>query len=140
MKNALRMRPDRIVVGEVRDASALDMLQAMNTGHEGSMTTVHANGAEEAINRLGVLVAGGGEIPEDKVKWLIGDAVDILVLQRRYEDGTRRVQGMYEVPTMRQSSDGRLQPIPLWEWEQTGTAPDGKFVGEYIKRTRSATT
>lgn len=133
VKNALRMRPDRIVVGEVRDSSALDMLQAMNTGHEGSMTTVHANGADEAINRLGVLVAQGGEIPENKVQWLIGDAVDLIVLQRRYEDGSRRVQGIYEVPSMR-SSSGQLKPIPLWEWEQTDTADDGKFVGDYVKR------
>lgn len=134
VKNALRMRPDRIVVGEVRDAAALDMLQAMNTGHEGSLTTVHANGADEAVNRLVVLVAQGGEIAEGNVKWLIGDAVDLFVLQRRYEDGTRRVQGIYEVPSMRTSSDGTLTPIPLWEWEQTDTAPDGSFIGDYVKR------
>ena len=134
VKNALRMRPDRIVVGEVRDAAALDMLQAMNTGHEGSMTTVHANGAEEALNRLGVLVAQGGEIPDDKVQWLIGDAVDILVIQRRYEDGSRRVQGIYEVPSMRDSSNGRLGPIALWEWEHTETNAEGKLIGEYVKR------
>lgn len=133
VKNALRMRPDRIVVGEVRDASALDMLQAMNTGHEGSMTTVHANGPDEAINRLGVLVAQGGDIPENKVQWLIGDAVDIMVIQRRYEDGSRRVQGIYEVPSMKSSPDGSLTPIPLWVWTQTGVSPDGKFVGEYVK-------
>jgi pilus assembly protein CpaF len=134
VKNALRMRPDRIVVGEVRDAAALDMLQAMNTGHEGSLTTVHANGADEAINRLAVLVAQGGEIPEAKVQWLIGDAVDIIVLQRRYEDGSRRVQGIYEVPSMRMNGSGQLRPIPLWEWEQTGTSEDGKFIGDYVKR------
>lgn len=134
VKNALRQRPDRIVVGEVRDSSALDMLQAMNTGHEGSMTTLHANGAEEAVNRLAVLVAQGGEIGEDKVQWLIGDAVDMMIVQRRYEDGSRRVQGVYEVPPMRASTDGRLVPIPIWEWEQTGTDDNGMFVGEYVKR------
>lgn len=134
VKNALRMRPDRIVVGEVRDASALDMLQAMNTGHEGSMTTVHANGADEALNRLAVLVAQGGEIPEQKVAWLIGDAVDLFVLQRRFEDGSRRVQGIYEIPSMRTSADGTLQPIPLWEWETTGADDAGKFIGHYVKR------
>ncbi len=131
VKNALRMRPDRIVVGEVRDASALDMLQAMNTGHEGSLTTVHANGADEAVNRLGVLVAQGGEIPENKVSWLIGDAVDLMVVQHRYEDGSRRISGVYEVPSMRRCPDGHLRPIPLWEWVQTGTDGHGKFTGEY---------
>lgn len=134
VKNALRMRPDRIVVGEVRDAAALDMLQAMNTGHEGSLTTVHANGADEAVNRLAVLVAQGGDIPENKVAWLIGDAVDLMAVQTRYEDGSRRVSGIYEVPSKRTSTDGQLRPIPLWEWEQTGTDENGKFVGEYVKK------
>jgi pilus assembly protein CpaF len=134
VKNALRMRPDRIVVGECRDAAALDMLQAMNTGHEGSMTTIHANGADEAVQRLEVMVAQGGDIPQEKVQWLIGDAVDIFVIQRRYEDGSRRIQGIYEVPSMRRSSNNRLEPIPLWEWEHTDVGPDGKFIGEYIKR------
>ena len=134
VKNALRMRPDRIVVGEVRDSAALDMLQAMNTGHEGSMTTVHANGPSEAMTRMSVLVAQGGEIPEDKVQWLIGDAVDVLVMQTRYEDGSRRVSGIYEVPTMRANSGEVLEPIPLWEWEQTGTTEDGKYEGHYVRR------
>jgi pilus assembly protein CpaF len=134
VKNALRMRPDRIVVGEVRDAAALDMLNAMNTGHEGSMTTVHANDAEAAINRLSTLVAMGGDLASDGVSWLIGDAVDLIIIQRRYEDGSRRVGGIYEVPSMRTSTDGTLSPIPLWEWEQTGTTETGKFVGEYVQR------
>lgn len=134
VKNALRMRPDRIVVGEVRDSAALDMLQAMNTGHEGSMTTLHANGAAEAMTRLSVLVAQGGEIPEDKVQWLIGDALDLVVLQTRYEDGSRRVSGLYEIPSMRENSGEMLQPIPLWEWEQTDTDEDGRYVGRYVKK------
>lgn len=148
VRNALRMRPDRIIVGEVRDASALDMLQAMNTGHEGSMTTVHANGAAEAINRLGVLVAQGGEIPEDKVSWLIGDAVDLMVVQTRYEDGSRRVSGIYEISHVEATTVGhephsragvldspqQVRPIPLWEWEQTGVDDTGKFTGRWVRR------
>lgn len=134
VKNALRMRPDRIVVGEVRDSAALDMLQAMNTGHEGSMTTVHANGPAEAMTRMSVLVAQGGEIPEDKVQWLIGDAVDVLVMQSRFEDGSRRVSGIYEVPSMRASASDQLLPIPLWEWEQTGVDENQKYVGHYVKK------
>ena len=134
VKNALRMRPDRIVVGEVRDGAALDMLNAMNTGHEGSMTTVHANDADAAMNRLSTLVAQGGEIPSDKVQWLIGDAVDLMIIQRRYEDGSRRVGGVYEIPSARYSVNNTITPIPLWEWEQTGFDENGKFLGQYVKR------
>jgi len=135
VKNALRMRPDRIIVGEIRDSAALDMLQACNTGHEGSMSTVHANGPDEAISRLTVMVAQGGEIPADKVEWLIGSAIDLIVMARRYEDGSRRVEGLYEVPDMAEEGhEGALVTIPLWEWEQTGTDENGKLLGQYVKR------
>jgi Flp pilus assembly CpaF family ATPase len=135
VKNSLRMRPDRIIVGEIRDSAALDMLQACNTGHEGSMSTVHANGPDEAISRLTVMVAQGGEIPADKVNWLIGSAIDIVVMSRRYEDGSRRVSGLYEVPDMSSLKEGQaLLTIPLWEWEQTGVSDDGRLLGEYRKR------
>lgn len=132
VKNALRMRPDRIVVGEVRDESALEMLQACNTGHEGSMSTVHANGPDEAVTRLAVMVAQGGDIPESKVEWLVGSALDIMVTVRRYKDGSRRVSGIYEVPDVVQGEP--LTTIPLWEWERTGAGSDGKFVGNYVQR------
>ncbi|MGV8847726.1 ATPase, T2SS/T4P/T4SS family [Tessaracoccus sp.] len=133
VKNSLRMRPDRVIVGEVRDGAALDMLTAMNTGHEGSMTTVHANGANEAVRRLEVLVAQGAEgIGAAAVKWLISDAVDLFIVQRRYEDGSRRVSGIYEIPVLSSATD-ELVPIPLWEWEQTGVEAE-KFVGSYVKR------
>lgn len=135
VKNALRMRPDRIVVGEIRDSAALDMLQACNTGHEGSMSTVHANGPNEAISRVTVMVAQGGEIPADKVEWLIGSAIDIIVMVRRYEDGSRRVSGIYEVPDINSLNEGEpLRTIPLWEWEQTGTNDDGMLEGHYVER------
>lgn len=135
VKNALRMRPDRIIVGEIRDSAALDMLQACNTGHEGSMSTVHANGPDEAISRLTVMVAQGGEIPAEKVDWLISSAIDIIVMSRRYEDGSRRVSGIYEVPDISHMAKGTsLSTIPLWEWEQTGSDADGKLQGHYVKR------
>lgn len=134
VKNALRMRPDRIIVGEIRDSAALDMLQACNTGHEGSMSTVHANGPNEAISRLAVMVAQGGEIPADKVDWLVGSALDLIVMARRYEDGSRRVSGIYEVPDVTDWEPGTpLRVTPLWEWTQTGVNEDGLMVGEYRK-------
>jgi pilus assembly protein CpaF len=134
VKNALRMRPDRIIVGEIRDQAALDMLQACNTGHEGSMSTVHANGPNEAISRLAVMVAQGGEIPGDKVDWLVGSALDLIIMIRRYKDGSRRVAGIYEVPEVDNLAPGeRLLTIPLWEWKRTGEDESGMLIGEYVE-------
>jgi Flp pilus assembly CpaF family ATPase len=134
VKNALRQRPDRIIVGEVRDQAALDMLQACNTGHEGSMSTVHANGPNEVIQRLSVMVAQGGEIPADKVDWLVGSALDIIIMIRRYKDGSRRVSGVYEVPDVMVLDPGApLRTIPLWEWKRTGESEDGTLLGEYVE-------
>jgi pilus assembly protein CpaF len=134
VKNALRMRPDRIIVGEIRDQAALDMLQACNTGHEGSMSTVHANGPNEAVSRLAVMIAQGGEIPADKVDWLVGSALDLLVMIRRYKDGSRRVSGVYEVPEVESLPPGApLTTIPLWEWKRTGEDSNGRLTGEYVE-------
>jgi pilus assembly protein CpaF len=133
VKNALRMRPDRIVVGEIRDQAALDMLQACNTGHEGSMSTVHANGPSEAVARLTVMVAQGGEIPADKVDWLVGSALDLIIMIKRYKDGTRRVSGIYEVGEVEAGSGEPLRTLPLWEWKRTGEDESGKITGEYVK-------
>lgn len=133
VKNALRMRPDRIVVGEIRDQAALDMLQACNTGHEGSMSTVHANGPSEAIARLTVMVAQGGEIPADKVDWLVGSALDIIIMIKRYKDGSRRVSGIYEVGEVEAGSGDPLKTVPLWEWKRDGEDESGKITGKYVK-------
>jgi pilus assembly protein CpaF len=135
VKNALRMRPDRIVVGEIRDQAALDMLQACNTGHEGSMSTVHANGPSEAVARLTVMVAQGGEIPADKVDWLVGSALDLIIMIKRYKDGSRRVSGIYEVGEVAAGSNDALKTYPLWEWKRTGEDENGKLIGEYVKVT-----
>jgi len=131
VRNALRMRPDRIVVGEIRDAAAVDMLQACNTGHEGSLSTLHANGPTEALSRLQVMIAQGGEIPADKVTWLIADAIDMIVMVRRYEDGSRRVSGVYELGWSTTHPD-RLDAFALWQWEPTRTR-NGVLEGEYRK-------
>ena len=134
VRNALRMRPDRIIVGEVRDGAALDMLQAANTGHEGSMTTVHANGPDEACNdRLPVMVAqGGSDLPQASIAYLVSAALDIVVYTRRYEDGTRRVDSVSEVldaDTIHGTT--RVEVVPLIRWEQSGITPDGGLAGCY---------
>ena len=135
LRNALRMNPKRIVVGECRGAEALDMLQACNTGHDGSMTTVHANDPEAALQRLSVLVAQAGEIPPAQVGWLIAEALDVIVFQRKFEDGTRRVEAVHEIPgPSHVEANGRIKTIPLWVWEQTGTKNAGSrdlLVGKY---------
>lgn len=143
VKNSLRMRPDRIVVGEVRDEAAYDMLQAMNTGHDGSMTTVHANDPEGTIDRLVNLISQVGDFAPERALALIAGGVDAIVIVERYEDGSRRVSTIAEVPSVIQS-DGRivkLVPNILWEFHQTGTErvtdSDGnekdKIVGEYVR-------
>ena len=134
VKNALRMRPDRIIVGEVRGAEALNMLEACNTGHEGSMSTIHANGSNEALARLAVMIAQGGEMPSDKVDWLVGSALDLMIQIKRDKDGMRRITGIYEVPDIYTLPPGQpMRTIPLWEWHRTGEDANGKFIGEYKK-------
>ncbi len=104
VRNALRMRPDRIVVGEVRGAETLDMLQAMNTGHEGSLTTIHANSPRDALNRLETLVLMSGlEIPLHAIREQISSALDLVVHITRVVDGSRRIQHVTEV--LRMESD-----------------------------------
>jgi pilus assembly protein CpaF len=101
VRNALRMRPDRIIVGEVRDAAALDMLQAMNTGHEGSITTVHANSPRDALSRVETMVLlAGVELPVRVVREQIVQAIDIVVQQARLRDGTRKITSISEVTGM----------------------------------------
>lgn len=134
VRNTLRMRPDRIIVGEVRDSSAYDMLQAMNTGHEGSLTTVHANDAVGAVERISLLVSEAGEVTADRALSLIAGGVDMFLVIKRYEDGSRRVKGIYEVPSQLTIKDGNisLTPIPIWEFIQESST-DNTVVGEYRK-------
>lgn len=145
VRNALRMRPDRIVVGEVRDFAAYDMLQAMNTGHDGSMTTIHANDARSGVERLINLLSEGGEsaVDSNRVLSLISSGVDMFVTIQRYEDGSRRCSGIYEIPNTVTVKDGRvsLEPVPLWEFVQDSSDLDddsvdgiGKVTGHWEKK------
>ncbi|HVJ92880.1 MAG TPA: ATPase, T2SS/T4P/T4SS family [Labilithrix sp.] len=130
VKNALRMRPDRIVVGECRGGEALDMLQAMNTGHDGSLTTTHANSAREAVARLETLVLMAGlDLPVRAIREQIAGSVQLFVQQSRLSDGSRRVTAITEVTGI--GEDGEIQLVPLFEYVRTGTGPKGKVIGDF---------
>lgn len=138
VKNSLRMRPDRIIIGEVRDGTAYDMLQAMNTGHDGSMTTIHANDALAGVDRLANLATESGSIDHSGVNSLIAGAVDLFIVVRKYhEDKSRRIAGVYEIPNRpsinRETGLSSLDPRPLWEWIHTDTNDDGTIEGHYEK-------
>ena len=123
------MRPDRIVVGECRGGEALDMLQAMNTGHDGSLTTLHANTTKDAINRLETLVLMSGmELPSRAIREQIASAINLIVQIARLSDGTRKVTCVSEVLGMEQD-DVRLQDIYIFE--QTGYDSKGMVIGQY---------
>ena len=118
VKNALRMRPDRIIVGECRGGEALDMLQAMNTGHEGSMTTVHANTPRDVLSRLEVLMLMAGvEPPLAALREQIASAVDLIIHQARFPDGSRRITSITEVCGV---ESGKIQSHEIFRYEQTG--------------------
>lgn len=129
VRNALRMRPDRIIVGECRGGEALDMLQAMNTGHDGSMTTGHANSPRDLLSRLEVMVLMAGmELPVRAIREQIASAVDIIVQQTRFSDGRRRVTSIVEVDGM----EGEvILTQPLFAFKQQGIGSGGEIVGEY---------
>lgn len=130
VKNALRMRPDRIVVGECRGGEALDMLQAMNTGHEGSLTTAHANNPREALSRLEVMVMMSGmELPMTVVREQIASAVDLIVHQKRFPCGSRKVSHISEITGI-ESGTIQLQDIFLFQ-ARSHSGRDGKVVGEF---------
>jgi pilus assembly protein CpaF len=128
VRNSLRMRPDRIVVGECRGGEALDMLQAMNTGHDGSLTTVHANSPRDAIARLETLVLMAGmDMPLKVVRQQIASAVDLIVQQSRLSDGSRKVTAVTEVAGMEGDT---VVLTDVFKFEQTGTSNDGKVMGD----------
>ncbi len=131
VKNALRMRPDRIVVGECRGGESLDMLQAMNTGHEGSLTTAHANNPRETLSRLEVMVMMAGmDLPMTVVREQIASAVNLIVHQRRYPCGSRKVSHITEVTGI-ESGTIQLQDVFLFK-PTTYHGPDGKVAGNFI--------
>jgi pilus assembly protein CpaF len=128
VKNSLRMRPDRIVVGEVRGGEALDMLQAMNTGHDGSLTTVHANTPRDAMSRIETLVLMAGmDLPLKVVRQQISSAVDLIVQQTRLKDGQRKVTAVTEVAGM----EGEIIVLTdIFKFNPAGVTEDGKVLGE----------
>ena len=129
MINALRMRPDRIVVGEVRGEEALDMLQAMNTGHDGSLTTVHANTPRDALTRIETMIAmGATRLPERGMRQQISSAIQIVVQQTRLSDGSRKVTSISEITGM-EGDIVTMQEIFLFE--KMGITQDGKVIGRF---------
>ena len=128
VRNALRMRPDRIVVGEVRSGEALDMLQAMNTGHDGSLTTLHANSPRDAVSRLETMsMMAGLDMPLMALRTQIAAAIDLIVHMERLSDGSRKVTHITEVPRM----EGDIVTLSdIFKFDQTGVSPDGKVQGE----------
>jgi pilus assembly protein CpaF len=130
MKNCLRMRPDRVVIGECRGGEALDMLQAMNTGHEGSMTTIHANSTRDALGRLEVMVAMAGyDIPAKAMRSQIASAIQIVVQARRLPGGRRKVVSVSEIVGM---EGDNVQMHDLFAFEQSGVDDNGHAVGRFI--------
>ena len=128
--NSLRMRPDRIVVGECRGGEALDMLQAMNTGHDGSLTTLHANNAHDCVSRLETLVLmAGAELPSRAIREQIGSAVDLVVQQSRLRDGTRKIVSITEVLGC---EDNSVKLQDLFTYKQAGIDEDGRVVGSFM--------
>jgi pilus assembly protein CpaF len=130
VKNSLRMRPDRIVVGECRGGEALDMLQAMNTGHEGSMTTIHSNSPQEAVARAETLcLMAGFDLPIRAIRQQIASSVHLIVQQMRFSDGSRKVTNIAEVGDV--GPDGEVEIREIFVYIRTGTDAKGKILGEY---------
>jgi pilus assembly protein CpaF len=129
LKNALRMRPDRIIVGETRGEEVIDMLQAMNTGHDGSMTTIHANSARDGISRLENMIAMAGiEMPLKAVRSQISSAVNLIVQASRLQDGSRRMTSITEITGM----EGEVISMQeIFRYQRVGLTPDNKIIGHF---------
>jgi len=129
-RNTLRMRPDRIVIGECRGAESLDMLQAMNTGHDGSMTTIHANSSRDVLARLDSLILmSGAELPVRAIREMIASAVDIIIHSARLSDGARKITCISEITGMIDENHIGLNDIFIYE--QTGLDENHKVIGEF---------
>jgi pilus assembly protein CpaF len=129
VKNALRMRPDRIIVGEVRGGEALDMMQAMNTGHEGSLSTIHANSARDALARLETMVLmAGTNLPNRAMREQIASALDVIVQVQRFPDGSRRIVSVTEVTGM---EGDVVTTQDIFRYRRRGISPDGRVIGQF---------
>ena len=133
IKASLRMRPERIIVGEVRGAEALDMLQAMNTGHDGSLSTGHANSSRDMLSRLETMVLSGAIMPLEAIRQQIASAIDIIIHLGRIRDKSRKVLEISEILGYR---DGNIQLNPLYEFVEEGESKDGRVIGT-LKRTEN---
>jgi pilus assembly protein CpaF len=130
VRNALRMRPDRIIVGEVRSGEALDMLQAMNTGHDGSLTTAHANSPRDVLSRLETMVLMSGlDLPVRAIREQISSAIDLIIQQSRIRDGSRKITYITEVQRMEGNT---ITTQDLFRYVQTGLDENGKSVGKFV--------
>lgn len=128
--NSLRMRPDRIIVGEVRGKEAFDMLQAMNTGHSGSLSTMHANSPADALNRLeAMILMAGMEIPVKAIRQYIEKALDIVIQVERFSDGRRRVVSICEIVGF---EGDNIALREIFSYKQTGVLPNGEVIGEFV--------
>lgn len=131
VRNALRMRPDRIVVGECRGGEALDMLQAMNTGHDGSLTTTHSNSPVEAISRIETLcLMSGIELPARAIREQIANSIHVIVQQTRLSDGSRKITEIAEVTGINEETH-EIEMRPIFEFCRSGTGPGGKVIGDF---------
>lgn len=129
VRNSLRMRPDRIIVGEIRGGEALDMLQAMNTGHDGSMTTVHSNGPRDTLSRLETMtLMAGFELPVLAIRKQIAAAIDLIVYLTRFPDGTRKITQISEVAGMESEV---ITLTDIFVFQQTGTDQEGRPIGQF---------
>ena len=129
LKNALRMRPDRIIVGETRGEEVIDMLQAMNTGHDGSMTTIHANSARDGVSRLENMIAMAGiEMPIKAVRSQISSAVNLIVQASRLQDGSRRMTSITEITGM---EGDVISMQEIFRYQRVGLTPDNKIIGHF---------
>ena len=130
IRSSLRMRPERIVVGEVRGAEALDMLQAMNTGHDGSLSTGHSNSTKDMLSRLETMVLSGNQIPIEAIRQQIASAIDIIIQLSRLRDKTRRTIEISEVAGY---ENGSIRINPLYRFVETGEEPDGRIIGSLVR-------
>ncbi len=129
LKSSLRLRPDRIIVGEVRASEAIELINAMNTGHKGCLGTVHANSPEDAIVRLEALAqSGDAKISEKALRYQVASAIDLIVQVSRYSDGSRRIGAISEVQGL--NPDGSYQVVPLFQMSRMVRAADGKLQGQ----------
>jgi pilus assembly protein CpaF len=130
VKNCLRMRPDRVIIGECRSGETLDMLQAMNTGHDGSMTTIHANSPRDALGRIEVMVAMAGyDLPIRALRQQVSSAVNVIVQAQRLTGGKRKVTRVSEITGM---EGDQIQVQDIFMFEQTGVDENGMATGHFV--------